>query len=263
MTYDPLLLALVDRLPRTDEPFPTGDRERWVAAMDAALQFLYPPEWTPEARRRAREARNGQAAPVAPAVDEDPMVTPEAVANAAIVLVKAREEAKASRTEADEPASPPSPEPVDRPEPRFGVCPTCDHRGRLNEDGTMVDHLCTPAEIPTRRKYTQAEKESAVRDVVRDGRAATSRALGIHSSVLTRWMGEMPDVVAQAKAEMVEGPEQREQVVEDDATLLAALEAEKARPVPPPKPAVQWPSTPIERRPVDPDRVRQSQAGAG
>lgn len=239
---DPLLLALVDRLPRADEPFPTGDRERWVAAMDAALQFLYPPEWTSGARRRAREARNWQGEQVVVTGTQRP-VADELVAGLW--------------------PSPPSPEPVDRPEPRFGVCPTCDHRGRLNEDGTMVDHPCTPAEVPTRRKYTQAEKESAVRDVVRDGRAATSRALGIHSSVLTRWMGEKPEVVARAKADLVEGPEMREQVVEDDAILLAALEAEKARPVPPPKPAVQWPSTPIERRPVDPDRVRQSQAGAG
>ncbi len=51
---DPIMVALIDRLPAADEPFTTGDRERWVAAMDAALQFLYPPEWAPEARKRLR-----------------------------------------------------------------------------------------------------------------------------------------------------------------------------------------------------------------
>ncbi len=53
---DPLLLALIELIPSTGEVFTTGDRERWVAAMDASLQFLYPPEWAPEARKRAKEA---------------------------------------------------------------------------------------------------------------------------------------------------------------------------------------------------------------
>lgn len=57
---DPLVNALVELLPATGEMFTTGDRERWVAAMDSALQFLYPPEWAPEARRRAREAAAAQ-----------------------------------------------------------------------------------------------------------------------------------------------------------------------------------------------------------
>jgi hypothetical protein len=55
-SLDPLLLALVEKLPRADAVFTTGDRERWLLAMDSALQLLYPPEWSQDARRKAKEA---------------------------------------------------------------------------------------------------------------------------------------------------------------------------------------------------------------
>lgn len=69
---DPLLLALVEKLPAKGEPFSSTEQEAWLTAAGAVLTLLNPPLWTQEARSRLRTARSG----AEPSVDPDDVPKP-------------------------------------------------------------------------------------------------------------------------------------------------------------------------------------------
>lgn len=336
---DSLLLALVEKLPRVDAVFTSGDRERWLATMDAALQLLYPPEWTPDARRRAKEARSEvgltlttediadaamtlararageaddptwrelrhkvrrmskeEAAAFFPTVSSpngviiggalhEPVLVvppPEAMERHVLStmdeyaahLRQATEEAPSSTTSADavddDGSSTGAPmttgaEPADAtssPETPVASPPESAPGSR----STVVTAPSTPSPASTdaaparaksdtaRRHFTADQRGAIIKRAVREGVTAVADDTSIHRSTIDRWMREMPVAVATFTTEWQQ--EQAEALAEGEPTV-AQLEAERDKPVPP---RVQWPTAPIERRPVDPERVRRQQA---
>lgn len=317
---DPLLIALVEKLPRADDVFTSGDRERWLAAMNAALQLLYPPEWTPDARRKAREARS----------EVGLTLTPQSIADAAMTLARAKEEAAAHFPTIAAP---------EHGKVTIGVPPdgfdgvlvvpahyhsrlpplTAEKVGamRRSVEGTSVGlselieeapssttsadavddesggeeasasgagpapatspARSTPADSPAtapsstaptkpsttaparaksetaRRHFTADQRGAIIKRAVREGVVAVADDTLIHRSTIDRWMREMPVAVATFTTEW----EQEQAAAAEGEPTVAQLEAERDKPVPP---KVQWPTTPIERRPVDPERVRRQQA---
>lgn len=308
-THDPILVHLFDRLPAEGQPFTTGDRERWIAAMDAALQFLYPPEWTQEARRRAKKAAAAHfptiiAPPggvtIAGPVSEPVLIVPVDAQKPSLadphylgpptggVFVPAEidlppEEAPSTTTFADavddagssvgdetttgagpaaatsSPGTPVvSPPESARTSPSSGDPAPARSRQPKGEPVRIVPPRIPPPQEGRKRHFTADQKGAILRRVVREGMPAVQADTLVHESTLNRWIREMPIAVQTFTEEW-----EAEQALAEGGPTVEELEAEKAKPVPPPakpKPAVQWPSTPIERRPVDHERVRRGQA---
>jgi hypothetical protein len=340
----PVLVALFDTLPsREAAVFTLGDRERWIAAMDAALQFLYPPEWSQEARQRARKGKEAAAAyfptieapehgkvtigvppdgfePVLivpasahpppaqplyaepsahvrasgsddyvvklgtiPLLEEAPSRTTVEIIVDAVDDESGGEAAAGSSADPAPATSPPPSSPT--PAPTGGS--TAPSTSALSKPGSDTPaparsrqpkgepvRIIPPPQEGRKRHFDAAQKGAILRRVVREGMPAVQGDTKIHESTLNRWIREMP-IAVQTFTEEWEA-EQQEKALAEGGPTVAELEAEKERPVLPrptqaeaivqrakelaAKPVVQWPSTPIERRPVDPERVRRSQA---
>ncbi len=238
---DPVLIALIDRLPAADDPFTTGDRERWVAAVDATLQFLYPPEWAPEARKRAREARNG---PVTcepttvhlggpqPAgwdvVDrikaEQAQVIQEGlaqfghhlevrIAEEIEVMERAARKAKYARSEEEAPSTTSADAVDDESGAGSSTSPPSTHSGADPADDTSSPLPAGPDSAPTSLSsgetaptnpdgFTRRQKVKLVRRCVSDGIDEVAEAERLSPSSLRRWMLEFPDVVRSAEEQL-------------------------------------------------------------
>lgn len=294
-----LVQAMVDKLPSAEEGMTTGDQERWLDAMRAILGFLYPPEWSQEARQKAKEARAAEVARShAPkpfpshGIDESRLAakleeaeaeweaeqvpaisppSPEIVEAARRLAAKPAGEEAPSTTSADAVETPPSEtptsgagdaEPTSPPrhptEPAAAVSPP---KSAPSRPSTVTPAHTVPPPQPGRKRHFNAqEKADILRRIVREGKTAVADDTLIHESSLNRWIREMPRAYQTFEEEYA-----AEQAQAEASPSVAELEAEKARPIPDRPPAeeskpVQWPSTPIERRPVDHERVRQEQA---
>lgn len=286
---DPIVQTLVDRLPPADAGFTTGDRERWVAAMDAALQFLYPPEWSEDACRKAREARGSAkeaaaayfptiTAPsggvtIAGPLHEPVLLLPDPVVAERHVLATLDEYARAAQPKEAPPSTPfadavdgaTSPVPggatttgadvADDTSPR----PPAGPDSEPSKPGSVDPAPSTPSpstarSATARRHFTADQRGAILRRVVREGKQAVADDTDIHPATIDRWMRDMPLAVETFRREL--------EAEQEAGPTLAEMEAEQATPVPPKpdKPAVQWPTAPIERRPVDHAAVLRAQA---
>ena len=159
---------------------------------------------------------------------------------------------------------------------------TCDKEGRLiPEAPASVAGIAERIEAePTPNKggrppvYTEAQKVEMVEHYAIHGRVKTAEKYGVSRGAVTAWARERPDAVQAARARakpMLDVPGKPARAPEpaqtEDPDLLAQVEAEAMTP-PVPKPRmeqptkapVQWPTQPIERRPIDPERTRRQQA---
>lgn len=321
---DALLLAMCDKLPPLGEVFTSGDQERWLDAMRAILAFLYPPEWVPEARRKAREAAAAHfptiTAPqhgritigVPPDGFEPVLILPAEIER--VILdrnLTAKEEPSTTSADAvddesggeetDDSGAGPAPDTSSVPSagsppesapstPSSGVLvPEIDTpipetlAERLERQGIKSD-VPVPGRIappqPTRivpprdrkRHFRSETKIEMVRRCVREGVEVVEDEELIAAGTLRKWMREYHDVVSATEQEIE--VERRRQVLDEGHPSVAELEAEKKTPVPPrmmvdvepraaelaARPPVQWPTAPIERRPVDHAAVLRSQA---
>jgi transposase-like protein len=329
---DPLLLALVEKLPLADEVFTSGDQERWLAAMKVSLQLLYPPEWVPEARAKAKKAAAAHfptiIAPeggvtIAGPVSEPVLVVPgpphpQATGGICVPTVPGDfpnlMEGIILNMNAAPPAEPDdypvvntdgtvtfAPYPEEAPsttsadavdDASGGGGPT--HGGADPVSGTSSPLADRPGSPPTSstttgpvpanakpervkpgttpnlgrrrdRNFTADQKGAIIRRAIREGMDAVTENGAVHAATVRKWMREMPQSV---KAFTIEWEQEQErQALSEGTPTVEELEAERDSPIMAPtkegaKPAVQWPTAPIERRPVDEVAVRNSQFNA-
>lgn len=313
---DALLLVMCDKLPPLGEVFTSGDQERWLDAMRAILAFLYPPEWSQEAREKAKKAAAAHfptiTAPqhgrvtigVPPDGFEPVLILPAETPNLMerIILdhnLTAKEElsrtfagavddesgGEEARTSGAAPAgatsspdlaeppsatsSPPTSEPTspstDDPAPDKSEV----HEPVLGEGVRIVPQPHSPATPFARRHFTADQRGALIRRVVREGLGPVSLDAMIHETTLRRWMREMPVSVSTFTEEWE--AEQKAAAIAEGEPTVEEMEAERDTPIDEAslrrakelaaKPAVQWPTAPIERRPFDPEQTRSHQAG--
>ncbi len=201
MTYpahiEPVLLALVEKLPAKGEGMTTGDQERWLAAIGAVMAFLYPPEWTQEARERGKKAA---ATPYFPATVPTIVTISgnslpfefarptrrEAPSTTSADAVDDESGASDSPSGADAaPTTSPQPDEAEAttaPSTTAPTSPSSDETAPTNPDG-----------------FTRRQKIKLVRRCVSDGIEETAEAEHLSPATLRRWMLEFPDVVRSAE----------------------------------------------------------------
>lgn len=269
--HDPLILAMVAKLPRVDEVFTSGDRERWLTAMAAVLELLYPPEWSQEARQKAREARSERVDAIRTTVTVDPDVMLRITESWIPKLPPEEEPSTTSADAVDDasggeaasdsgagPAPDTSAHPTESsPAPATGqdTSPTSPSTSaptspstadpvpdkpetlaeRLERRGIQSD-VPVPGRIapprPNRKRHFSHEaKAELVRRCVREGVEVVEDDTLIGSGTLRKWMREFHDVVSAIEEAME--VERRRQALEEGHPSVAELEAEKDKPVPP------------------------------